>query len=162
MSCGVLTRDLLRRSSFFVCSQAVFLLRCVAWFAAKMRDGGGRSFPRFFFMYRHHLTITIYFGLFVLLLYPCRCAARPRDPETKPKAFFSHTEQTRQGESSSWAPHLVEVTTSVLDGRGLATFYDVNDLKSTLGIPLAPQIAKAVKTSFLATNLAHLRAASST
>lgn len=106
-------------------------------------------------------------------MYPCHCAAHPRDPEIEPKAFFSHTQQILAGESGSNASFLVEAVTNALAKRGgVATFYDINDFRPRLGIPLAPQIAKAAKrsrvslhcdshTSLLATFLAHVRAASS-
>ena len=82
-----------------------------------------------------------------MLLYPCLCAARPRDPEIKQQAFFSHTGRTLPGESDPCAPRLVREVTNFLDKMNLASFYDVDNREERLGMQWAPQIMKEVKSS---------------
>lgn len=79
-------------------------------------------------------------------VYPCRCAARPRRPEFKPQAFFSHTEQILPGESGSRAPHLVSVVVRRV-GRKLATFSDVDNLQQAVGMQLERQIVDGIRCS---------------
>lgn len=95
---------------------------------------------------RPHLNAVCYFGLFVVL-HPCRCTARPRarDPEIKPQAFFSHTEQIHPGDSSR-AAHLVSEVTNRLEGK-LATFNDVVNLQKAVGMQLERQIVDEVTSS---------------
>ena len=78
-----------------------------------------------------------------MLLYPCRCAARPRDPKIKPRAFLSHTEQTLRGEHEPCAPRLAREVSCFLSNKELS-FYDVDTIRK--GFEWAPQIVEGVKS----------------